>query len=211
MTGFSNPLRAGQGDDRPLIQLPKPKLKDGMSLAEALAKRRSHRSFDAKAPSLEQVSQICWAAQGITDSERGFRTAPSAGALYPVTVVLIDTNGVSEYLPGPHALRRTVSGDVRERLHGSALRQTPVRSAPLCVVVAIDIARTAGKYGERAERYCLLEAGHVAQNVLLQATAVGLAGVPIGAFDDHQVAAVLELPGRLRPVYLIPLGYPGGP
>jgi SagB-type dehydrogenase family enzyme len=193
-----------------VIPLPPPTAEGGMALAEALASRRSRRAFTTRAPSLGQVAQLCWAAQGITDAAEGYRTAPSAGALYPITVFVVDGNGVYEYEPGSHVLRRAVAGDLRGKLQAAALHQPCVGAAPLCLVITTDIARTASKYGSRAERYCLLEAGHVAQNVLLQATALGLAGVPVGAFEDRRVGAILGLPPNLRPVYLVPLGYPQG-
>ncbi len=181
-----------------------------MALVEALTSRRSRREFSGKALSLGQVAQLCWAAQGITDDVQGSRTAPSAGALYPITVFVVDANGVYGYEPGRHALRPALAGDLRRQLQAAALDQPCVGEAPLCLVITMDVAHTASRYGSRAERYCLLEAGHVAQSVLLQATALGLAGVPVGAFEDHRVAATLELPPNLYPVYLVPVGYPRG-
>ncbi len=181
-----------------------------MALAEALSGRRSWRQFSAKPLSLQQVAQLCWAAQGITDDVQGYRTTPSAGALYPITVFVVDASGVCEYEPGRHALRPARAGDLRRQLQAAALDQPCVGEAPLCLVITIAVARSASKYGSRAERYCLLEAGHLTQNVLLQATALGLAGVPVGAFEDRSVAEALGLPPSLRPVYLVPLGYPQG-
>jgi SagB-type dehydrogenase family enzyme len=189
-------------------QLPTPQKKGGMSVAEALARRRSQREFADRALSLEHLSQLCWAAQGITDQDQGYRTAPSAGALYPVSVFLVDRDGVYEYEPRQHVLRQVTSGDPRKQLQAAALDQPCVGAARLCLVIAVDVARSASKYGRRAERYCLLEAGHVAQNILLQGTALGLGGVPVGAFDDRKVASILHLPQHLTPVYLLPLGFP---
>jgi SagB-type dehydrogenase family enzyme len=156
------------------------------------------------------VSQLCWAAQGITDAQEGKRTAPSAGALYPLCVLVVDRTGVYSYEPRPRALRQVIAGDLRGALQAAAHDQSCVGAAPLCLVLIMDVARTATRYGSRAERYCFLEAGHVAQNVLLQATALGLAGVPVGAFDDHKVATLLHLSAKLRPVYLLPVGYSAG-
>ncbi len=190
------------------MRLPAPQTAGGLSVAAALAKRRSHREFAARLLSLEQVSQLCWAAQGITDREQGLRAAPSAGALYPITLFLVDAQGVYEYEPHGHALRCVRTGDLRGKLQAAAWDQLCVGAAPLCLIFAMDVGRTAAKYGHRAERYCLLEAGHVAQNVLLQATALELVGVPVGAFKDAEVAALLDLPGNLRPVYLVPVGQP---
>lgn len=198
------------GDAGEVIRLPRPQLADHMSVAEALAQRRSQRAFADTSLSPEQVAQLCWAAQGITDTQEDKRTAPSAGALYPLSVLVVDQTGVYSYEPGPHALRQVIAGDLRGALQAAAHDQSCVGAAPLCLILIMDVARTANRYGSRAERYCLLEAGHVAQNVLLQATALGLAAVPVGAFDDHKVATLLHLSAKLRPVYLLPVGYPAG-
>ncbi|MBI1902497.1 MAG: SagB/ThcOx family dehydrogenase [Planctomycetia bacterium] len=188
--------------------LPAPTTHDGLSVAAALSRRRSQREFSKRTVLMEQVAQLCWAGQGITDQEAALRTAPSAGAIFPVDMFVVDATGVYQYAAQQHALRRILGGDVRSRLQAAALDQSCVGEAPLCLVVTVDVAKTASKYGDRAERYCLLEAGHVAQNVLLQATAMGLAGVPVGAFDDWKVAELVHLPKRLHPVYLLPVGYP---
>lgn len=177
-------------------------------MTSALARRRSCRDFTHEGLSLEQVGQLCWAAQGVTEPSWGGRTAPSAGAIYPVTVFVLDGGGVYRYEPQGHVLRRELARDVRIPLQAAALDQTWVGGAPLCLVLAIDVERSAARYGNRAERYCLLEAGHIAQNVLLEARALGLAGVPVGAFEDHRVCDLLRLPPTLRPVYLLPLGHP---
>ncbi len=195
-------------ENRDEIPLSLPETHGGMPVVEALAHRRSHREFAAQRPSAAQVAQLCWAAQGITEGEQDLRTAPSAGALFPITIFVIDHSGVYQYEPRQHRLHRVHAGDVRAKLQAAALDQSCVGSAPLCLVVAFDCARSASKYGRQAERYCLLEAGHVAQNVLLQATAIGLVGVPVGAFEDERVATVLGLAPNLRPVYLLPLGAP---
>lgn len=179
-----------------------------MSLIEALAGRRSQRAFSARSLSREQVSQLCWAAQGITGKAEGLRTAPSAGALFPVTLFIVDGRGAYEYNPYLHTLRDVLLGDVRAALQTAALDQECIGNTPACFVVAMDVSRTATKYGYRAERYCLLEVGHVAQNLLLQATALGLTGVPVGAFKDREVADLLHLPPNLQPAYLLPIGYP---
>jgi len=190
------------------ILLPNPKTIGSVSVAEALARRRSHREFADRGLAVTAVSQLCWAAQGITDSRTGFRTSPSAGGLFPIAILIVDQAGVYEYKPAEHRLTRVVVGDVRKKLQAASLGQRCVGAAPVCMVVAFDVARTASKYGPRAERYCLLEAGHVAQNVFLQATALGIVGVPVGAFDDGKIASILRLPKRLTPIYLLPLGWP---
>lgn len=176
-----------------------------MPLNDALARRRSLREFGPQELTDEQLSQLCWAAQGISDKE-GLRTAPSAGALYPVTLLVADRHGVREYKPQSHALLSHGEQDVRKQLQAAALGQESVGDAPACFIVTIDVAKTAKKYGKRAERYCLIEVGHVAQNILLTATSLELAAVPVGALDEKRIAKVLGLPDRLEPVYLIPVG-----
>jgi SagB-type dehydrogenase family enzyme len=179
----------------------------GMPLTEALGRRRSRREFVERPLSREHISQLCWAAQGITDHEERHRAAPSAGALFPLHLLVVGSDGVCEYDPEQHALRRTASADVRARLRGASFEQGCVGEAPICIVISVELGRTAPTYGDRAERYCLLEAGHVAQNILLVATAMGLAGVPVGAFEDDTVGAVLNLPPGQRAIYLLPVGY----
>lgn len=190
------------------IPLPAPHTKGNLSVAEAIAKRRSHREFAAKSLAPEEVSQLCWAAQGITNKEQGLRASPSAGALYPITVFVMNSEGLFEYEPDGHLLRKLLGGDLREKLQAAALDQSCVGEAPLCLIIMMDVSVTAAKYGSHAERYCLIEVGHVAQNVLLQATALDLAGVPVGAFNERQVSSLLQLPKNLQPVYLLPLGHP---
>ncbi len=194
------------------IDLPLPELRGGMSLAQALSHRRSRREFTAHRPTPAQVAQLCWAAQGITGIEQSLRTAPSAGATYALALLVVEPTGVYRYEPSGHRLRRLLSHDVRARLRAAALDQPCVGEAPLCLVLAVQPAVVAARYGlRRGWRYGLLEAGHAAQNVLLQAEALGLAGVPVGAFKDGEVADVLGIPPGLHPVYLLPIGVPVGP
>ncbi len=189
------------------VKLPKPNTSSGMSLPEALARRRTHRAISDRPLTLEQIGQVCWAAQGVTEPTKGLRTAPSAGALYPVAVYVLKGDGVFEYVPKRHTLRRLKAGDVRSEPKAGPLGKKPVRSAPVCLVLAMDPSRTAKRWPEEAERYALLEAGHIAQNVLLQATALGLVSVPVGGADEGAVAAALKLPKGQRAVYLLPVGY----
>lgn len=187
--------------------LPPPDTAGGRPLHQVLMQRRSCREFLARPLTAEQISQLCWSGQGVTNEE-GFRTAPSAGALYPITLFVADERGVSEYLPRTNHLERRLSNDVREPLQRAALGQEYVGHAPVCLTIAFESARLSAKYGRRSERYCWLEAGHVAQNILLQASSLDLAAVPVGAFHDGDVAAALQLPSRLKPAYLLPVGYP---
>ncbi len=190
------------------MRLPEPSPLSTMTLDEALRTRRSVRDFRPDALGPELVGRLLWAAQGIT-SDEGFRTAPSAGALYPLELYVVTGEGVSRYLPEGHGLAPLARADVRADLAAAALGQAVVGDAPLVIVVTAVLSRTAAKYGaDRGERYVHLEAGHAVQNVLLEAVALGLAAVPIGAFDDARVAEVLSLPRAHAPLYLVAVGRP---
>lgn len=188
--------------------LPQPTLSGETSLEEALVRRRSVREFDSQPLTAGDLGQLLWAAQGITH-ERGFRTAPSAGALYPLEVYVATIDGVFHYQPRGHQLLGTSPQDARESLYQAALKQEPVRQAPAVFIVTAIYERTTKKYGaERSPRYVHLEAGHAAQNLLLEATALGLGAVPIGAFHDEEIQKALGLPADHKPLYLIPVGHP---
>ena len=194
-------------DEKSWEKLPEPSRAGKISLEEALARRRSIRRFGKGDLTKKEISQILWAAQGLT-SPRGFRTAPSAGALYPLEVYMLTREGVFHYSPRHHGLRKIKPGDHRPALARAALGQRPVRDAAADFVIAAVYARTARKYGARAERYVKIEAGHCCQNILLQATALQLGSVPIGAFYDGKVQAALSLPEDHEPLYIVPVGRP---
>jgi len=189
------------------MALPAPRLKGEMSLEETLAARRSVREFTGEELTLEEIAQLLWATQGITAAWGG-RTAPSAGALYPLEVYVAAADGLYHYVPQGHKAIVESRADLRGELWRAGLSQNAIREAPAVFVITAVCARTERKYGERAERYVKLEAGHVAQNLLLQAVALGLGGVPIGAFYDDQVQGALSLPADHEPLYLIPIGHP---
>jgi SagB-type dehydrogenase family enzyme len=192
-----------------VIPLPSPRLQGSLSLEEVLARRRSVRSFTPQALSLVEIGQLLWAAQGVTDPS-GKRTAPSAGALYPLETYALTPDGIYHYDPAAHSLARVRDGDRREELYQAALMQDSVRQAPLVIAMAAVYGRTEAKYGpQRGPRYVHMEVGHAAQNVLLQAVALGLGAVPVGAFLDDEMADVLGLPGDQRPLYLLAVGHPG--
>ena len=150
---------------------------------------------------------MLWAAQGITHAE-GLRTAPSAGALYPLELYLATSTGLYQYDSVKHGLRQHDSADLRQPLYGAALAQDAVKEAPAVFVFTAVYARAARKYGDRAKRYAHIEVGHAAQNLLLEAVALDLAAVPIGAFDDQQISKLLKLSDDECPLYLIPVGHP---
>jgi SagB-type dehydrogenase family enzyme len=186
--------------------LPQPLVVGLSSFEEILAARRSVRQFTDKPLTLEQIAQLCWAGQGITEPNKGLRTSPSAGATFPIELYIVTADGVDHYLPAGHKMQRHAAGDLRPAVKAAANNQESIGQAPACVVITGMIERTAKKYGERAERYCYVEAGHVGQNILLQATSLKLAGVPIGGFDDDKVAAALKLPKDHRVLYMLAIG-----
>lgn len=196
--------------------LPEPKLKGKVSLEEAITKRRSKRDFLDQPLSLAQLSQILWAAQGVTDESTGFRAAPSAGALYPLEIyVVVGERGVDGleagayyYQPEEHSLEPHLKQDVHQDFVAACLNQGACNLAPVSLVIAAEYERTTEKYGERGRRYVETEAGHVGQNVYLQVEALGLGAVTIGAFDDEAISQVLNLPPKHQPLYIMPIGYP---
>ena len=198
------------------IYLPSPSQKDGMSLEEAIARRRSIRDFTPQIISQWQLSQILWAAQGITNSSWRSRTVPSAGATYPLEVfVVCGRNGVEgigggiyHYNTDGHSLTLHHEGDVRLELARAALNEESIYQAPVDIVICAIYERTVMRYGGRGERYIHMEVGHAGQNIYLQATALGLGTFAIGAFNDEQVREVLRLDKPYRPLYIMPVGKP---
>ena len=190
-----------------VINLPRPKTSGAMSLEEAVSKRRSIRSFASKELSLEQISQLLWATQGITEEGRGFRAAPSAGALYPLEIYLLKNDGVFHYDIKGHSLNRTGARDVRSEIVRAAWGQSFIKQAPVSIVISAVRSRVTARYGERGNRYVDIEVGHAAENLHLQAVALGLGSVPIGAFTDGEVQKILGLPRDRDPIYIIPVGY----
>ncbi len=191
------------------ITLPEPRYSSSISIEGALSRRRSVREYTGEDLSIEEISQLLWAAQGITDEQGGFRTAPSAGALYPIELYLVNAEGIFRYDAQRHALEKRYTGDARDALAKAALSQESVANAPVVIVIIGVFERTEKKYGERGERYVYMEAGHVAQNIYLQCTSLNLGTVSIGAFLDEEVKGVLKLPEDHKPIYLMPVGHLG--
>ncbi|MCM8757583.1 MAG: SagB/ThcOx family dehydrogenase [Candidatus Omnitrophica bacterium] len=192
------------------INLPPPSKEGKISLEEAIYKRRSIRNFSSKDLDLNQIGQLLWSAQGITHQKYGFsfRSAPSAGALYPMEIYILKKDGLFHYLPHKHSLEVISEKDLRRELTVASWGQKSVEEAPLDIVICAVYQRVTKKYGQRGIRYVHMEAGHIAQNIHLQAVALGLGSVPIGAFDDEQIKDILCLPKDLEPLYIIPVGYP---
>jgi SagB-type dehydrogenase family enzyme len=204
-----------RGKERPEVKLPPPRERGETSLEETVARRRSVRDYKGEPLSLSQLSQLLWAAQGLTDA-RGLRAVPSAGATYPLDVfTFIGRDGVKGLEPGiyhynvaKHSLTLHKEGDQRGELAVAAQDQEFIARAPVDIVICAIYQRTCMHYGRRGERYVHMEVGHAGENISLQAVALGLATVMVGAFNDEQVSAVMGLAKEVKPLYIIPLGKP---
>jgi len=197
-----------------IIFLPRPMRKGRVSLEEVLWSRRSRREYGSPPLKLEELGQVLWAAQGVSDPELGLRTAPSVDSTYPLELYvavrdegLEDASpGVYRYMPIGHSLELHLSGDVVEDLYHACFDQEWVKRAPVVIVIAGWPKKLTRKYGERGLTFMYIEAGHVGQNIYLEAEALGLATVAIGLLDEGGVIRALKLPRGLVPVYLFPLG-----
>ncbi len=189
-----------------IITLPKPDFDGPISLEKAITARRSWRDFRSQPLTLEQIGQLAWSAQG-QDTKSKYRTAPSAGATYPLELFVVNEQGLFHYLPGKHALEKLTGQDLRSALATAGWGQEFIEAAPLTMVLAAEFDRTTRRYGKRGIRYVYMEAGHAAQNVHLQAEALGLGSVAVGAFDDASVSKVLSLSVNFEPVYMVVVGY----
>ncbi len=193
------------------IELPKP-MRLEMPLTEALEKRRSIRKYKQEPITLRELSTVLWAAQGITDP-RGFRTAPSAGALYPLRIFVVVKNvkglepGIYVYDPKSNTLGLVKRGDFHLQLQRACLDQEWVGQAAVNIVIVGYERVLRPRYGDRSFRYMALEAGHVGQNIYLACTAMGLGTVAIGAFHDDQVKRILGVKEKdAVPLYVFPIG-----
>lgn len=209
---------AGRAQDQPreglVRQLPTPRRDGPVAVEAALAQRHSVRVFAPRPLTLTEVSQLLWSAQGIT--HEGFkRAAPSAGALYPLELYLV-AGAVEELEPGVylyrarrHDLVQAASGDVRGALAAAARAQDWIATAPAVVVICAVPDRTTVKYGDRGTRYIDMEAGAAAENLALQAVALGLGTTPVGAFHEATLRRAAHVPTGERPILLLPVGSPG--
>ena len=198
LTQAQNALTTATATDT--ISLPAPTTTGGMALTDALAKRRSTRAFTATALTQPEISQLFWAAQGITD-DKGHRTAPSARAKYYLTLYVATADGLFQYLPEGHKLRKLNSTDLRSKLSP----QPSVSAAPAVFIITGDYTRANDM--PQAQRWVDLEAGHATQNLLLQATALNLAGVSAGGIDPAEIMKIASLPKSSEPIYLVPIGH----
>ncbi|MFX1420432.1 MAG: SagB/ThcOx family dehydrogenase [Promethearchaeota archaeon] len=188
------------------IILPTPKLKGQKSLEECIYERESVRNFKDTLIEIDKISQLLWATQGKKGEKR---TVPSAGATYPLEIyVTLKDKGLFHYNIEKHLLELIFEGDLSKKLARASLDQDFIAEAYLNIIICAEFSRTTWRYGDRGIRYVFIEIGHCAQNIHLEAVALGLASVPVGAFEDEQVRAVLKLPKSIKPFYIIPVGYP---
>ena len=198
-----------------LISLTKPSSDGKVSLEKAIKERRTIRDFREGSLSLNHLSQLLWAAQGITEPTTGRRAAPSGGALYPLDIyILIGENGVEKieagvyhYLPKEHSVSMISKGDRRREIASASLSQMWMAKAPVLFIITAEYKRITGKYGERGVRYALIEVGHVAQNLFLQSEALGLGAGIVGAFIDLDVSKVAGFLPKHEPLLIMPVGY----
>ena len=197
------------------IKLPLPKLEGKMSVEEALARRRSRRIFKDYSLTIEQVSQLLWSAQGITEEKRGFKTAPSAGAFYPLDIYLVVGEdkvenlkaGVYHYNSHLHSLTIILEEDQRRELARACSRRKSIEDAPVSLIITAEFSRTTNHYGKGGIYYVYMEAGHVGQNVYLQVESLGLGTVVLAAFHKEDVSQALNLPDQHIPLYVMPVGH----
>lgn len=190
------------------IKLPAAQTTSKMSLEEALLSRRSRRKVSPKALPMATVGQLLWAAQGITLPNKGFRTAPSAGARYPLRLYVLLPTGLWSYEPKGHSLLQKSSRDLRKALWEHVYSRPWLDNAPAMFLIAADYRRTEEKYGKKARRFVHIEAGHAGQNLLLQSTTLGLHGVGVGAFHPERTRKVLSLPAKQELLYVFVMGRP---
>lgn len=194
--------------------MPPPRRSGGLSFEDCLASRRTRRLYAQGPLSIEEIAQLLWAAQGITDPKHSLRTAPSAGALYPLEVYLVAGEegvegleaGLYAYLPDRHAIEKVASGDLRQSLAAACLGQSWMAQAPVMFLLAAEHDRTQRKYGTRGRRYAWMEAGHACQNLLLEVEALGLAAAVVGAFDDRRLSESAGLPSARQPLAVVTVG-----
>ena len=202
----TQPLIAGK-----ITKLPEPSLKGDVSLEESLAERRSIRDYSGTPLSLAELSQLLWAGQGIT-AEWGGRTAPSAGGTYPLELYVVAgqvdglTAGIYKYKPVENEIVELRLNDLRSDLAKAVLDQEWASEGAIDIIIAAVFERTTVRYGERGNNYVYMEAGHAAQNICLQATALNLGAVTVGAFEDNKLKSVIGMPDMETPLYVIPVG-----
>ena len=198
-----------------VMKLPQPKTKGTVSVEQAIKQRRTVRAFMPRALDLNQLSQLLWAAHGITENTGFKRAAPSAGALYPMDIyVVVGQNSVAQieagiyhYEPKGHLLSLVEKSDFRNAIVRASLSQAWMAKAPISFIITAEYKRVTVKYGKRGVRYAMIEAGHIGQNLFLQAGALGFKAGIVGAFHDKELIDVMNIPPSHEPLLIMPVGY----
>ncbi|MCU4173438.1 SagB/ThcOx family dehydrogenase [Carboxylicivirga sp. N1Y90] len=207
-------------DDK-TYQLPTPEFTSNISVEESMLNRRSQRDYRSQAITAQQLSQVLWSAYGITQAieepeflRGGLKTAPSAGARYPLDIYVLIGNvdglkkGLYKFLPNGHKLLKLNSADLRHELCIASYDQLMIQEAPAVLLYSAIFERCTSKYGDRGrERYVCMDLGHSAENVYLQVQSLGLGTCAIGAFNDEEVSNIINLPTEEEPLYILPIGY----
>jgi SagB-type dehydrogenase family enzyme len=193
-----------------VIQLTDPNLTGTLTFEEVLAKRRTVHQFSTEALKRSQIGQLAWAGQGVTDPQRGLRTAPSAGAMYPIELFFATAEGVYSYRPADHSLVQTSQQDIRSNLARATTTPEPIVAAGCSIIVTGSTRKLTSRFGKNSRTFVALEAGHVAQNIQLQAVCLGLGSVAIGGLDTTAVRKVCRMSRDTEPLYVICVGYPVG-
>ena len=212
-------MTVGKGDinyQEAVMKLPPPKMEGTVSVEQVIKQRRTVRAFMSQALDLNQLSQLLWAAHGITENNGFKRAAPSAGALYPMDVyVVVGQNSVAQieagiyhYEPNGHVLSLIVKSDLRKVIARASLSQMWMTQAPISLLITAEYKRVNVKYGERGVRYAMIEAGHIGQNLFLQTEALGLKAGIVGAFHDIELIEAMNIPHSHEPLLIMPIGYP---
>jgi SagB-type dehydrogenase family enzyme len=201
-----------------ITSLPSPVLTGNISVEEAIQNRRSVRTFSNESITIGNLSQILWAAQGITDNQSSLRAAPSAGQVYPLEIyIIIGNNGVSglengvyHYVPSNNTLEKLLNGDLKSDLSGIANGQPWVKQAPIDILITGNYLKMVDKYGDKdlSTRFVDLEAGHVGENIYLESESLGLVTVSLGSFNEKQLVQLLNIPNNETPLYIFPVGHP---
>jgi len=207
-----NPLKGKGGS---IMRLPDPMIDGDVSLERTIHQRRTIRSFEGRALTLKQLSQLFWSAQGITGAGGFKRAAPSAGALYPMDIYGVIGRdciekldaGIYLYEPADHSISLVKEGDFRRDVAIASLGQMWMAHAPLTLVITAEYSRITVKYRQRGIRYAMMEAGHIGQNIFLQSEAMGLAAGIVGAFEDQEVIQVMGGKKAHEPLLIMPVGY----
>ncbi|MBN2313293.1 MAG: DJ-1/PfpI family protein [Sedimentisphaerales bacterium] len=203
---------SGQRRSRPtarkLIQLTEPDTEGAITLQQALAKRRSVTQFTNEALKPSDISQLAWAGQGITETQKGLRTAPSLGEIYPIDLIFVTQEGTFTYDPTEHRLEQLSDQDIRISLASATSMPESVAGAPCSIILAGSTRKMSERFPDKARTYIYLEAGHIAQNIELQATALDLGSVAVAVFNTANVRKTCKLPRNEDPLYIVCVGHP---